>query len=187
MILNASIFITLSRIFLAVLMIAAVFFNMSIQVIFLIFLVASMTDWLDGFVARQFNQVTELGAYLDPVADKALFCCGLIVFFIITKDRFIALLGGLMVLREVLVSWLRWHMSSRNQQEGLPVSYSAKLKTTFQLLAIGYGLLSLQSESIFPFIICYLLIVLAFIFSIISMVGYIKNSYQLLTMSGKTP
>jgi CDP-diacylglycerol--glycerol-3-phosphate 3-phosphatidyltransferase len=185
---NASVLITISRIVLAIIMVCAVLFQASIPFLLGMFFVASMTDWLDGFVARKLNQVTELGAYLDPVADKVLFVCGLFAFYVVTQDEVVALFGGLMVIREFIVSWLRLYLSRRYQgSQALAVSYFAKLKTTFQLLAIGYGFLSLVFSNIFPYDICHLLIVLAFIFSIISMFGYVKKFYQVLTISGKTP
>ena len=185
---NASVLITMSRMVLAIFMIGAVSMQASVSFLLCVFFVASMTDWLDGFVARKLNQVTELGAYLDPVADKVLFVCGLVAFYCVTHDEVVALFGGLMVIREFIVSWLRLYLSRRYQgSQALSVSYFAKLKTTFQLLAIGYGFLSLVYSSIFPYDICHLLIVLAFIFSTISMFGYVKKFYQVLTINVNKP
>ncbi len=188
MVINASILITLSRIVLALMMLITLYLPLSLHALFVLFLVASWTDWLDGFVARKYQQVTEVGAYLDPVADKVLFVSGLVVFCWLTNDGFMALLGGLMVIRELIVSWLRFYLSmARQDRTSLSVSYFAKLKTTFQLLSIGYGLLALQYPNYLPYYICYILIVLAFIFSILSMFGYVKKFYQVLTIIGKKP
>ena len=105
---------------------------------FWIFVVAAMTDFFDGWLARKFNQVSELGKMLDPIADK--------VMVVIALSLIIAL-GGLsavlvvpmaiILTREILISGVREFLGDIK----LPVTTAAKFKTTFQMIAIGTLLL----------------------------------------------
>jgi cardiolipin synthase len=102
-----------------------------------LFSVLAFTDYLDGYLARKLNQQSELGALLDPIADKVLIAA-LIVALVGTSD--IArwdIAGAILILcREFLVSGLREFLGQRNLP--LPVTTLAKWKTTVQLVAIGW-------------------------------------------------
>lgn len=101
----------------------------------LIFAVAAGTDWVDGYVARRFNQVSPLGRMLDPIADKLL--VGLVMAALAWDGSFSALdLVPVMVIlfREFFISGLREFLG--NAEVVLPVSRLAKWKTTLQLVAI---------------------------------------------------
>jgi len=97
-----------------------------------LFAVASLTDWLDGFLARKLNQATELGAFLDPVADKLL----VVVVLLVLLSAFPALLPpvAIIVLRELIVSALREWTAGRGRRVG--VAFLGKLKAAIQMLAI---------------------------------------------------
>jgi cardiolipin synthase len=102
-----------------------------------LFSVAGVTDWLDGHMARRWAQQSELGRFLDPIADKLLVSATL--FMLVAKGRFsteLALLPALVILcREILVSGLREYLAEL--RVGLPVSRLAKWKTAIQMVAIG--------------------------------------------------
>jgi cardiolipin synthase (CMP-forming) len=102
-----------------------------------LFSAAGVTDWLDGHMARRWAQQSELGRFLDPVADKLLVSATL--FMLVAKGRFStewALLPALVILcREILVSGLREYLAEL--RVGLPVSKLAKWKTAIQMVAIG--------------------------------------------------
>src|SRR5712675_552985 len=102
-----------------------------------LFSAAGVTDWLDGHMARRWAQQSELGRFLDPIADKLLVAATL--FMLVAKGRFIsewALLPALVILcREILVSGLREYLAAL--RVGLPVSRLAKWKTAIQMIAIG--------------------------------------------------
>jgi cardiolipin synthase (CMP-forming) len=102
-----------------------------------LFSAAGVTDWLDGHMARRWAQQSELGRFLDPIADKLLVAATL--FMLVAKGRLSAewaLLPALVILcREILVSGLREYLAEL--RVGLPVSKLAKWKTAIQMVAIG--------------------------------------------------
>jgi cardiolipin synthase len=101
-----------------------------------LFAAAGFTDWLDGHVARRWEQQSELGRFLDPIADKLLVSATL--FMLSTTDRLTgpAILPALVILcREILVSGLREYLAGL--RVGLPVSRLAKWKTAIQMIAIA--------------------------------------------------
>jgi cardiolipin synthase (CMP-forming) len=101
-----------------------------------LFSLAGLTDWLDGRLARAWKQQSEMGRFLDPIADKLLVATTL--FMLAWMGRFspVALLPALVILsREILVSGLREHLA--RLRVGLPVSRLARWKTGIQMFAIG--------------------------------------------------
>lgn len=101
-----------------------------------IFTLAGITDWLDGHMARRWQQQSELGRFLDPIADKLLVSAAL--FMLVARGRISepTILPALVILmREILVSGLREHLATL--RVGLPVSRLAKWKTGIQMVAIG--------------------------------------------------
>ncbi len=98
------------------------------------FVVAAVTDFFDGWLARRWNVVSLLGAILDPIADKVLIA-GAIVGLVATGDVGVALPGGLILFREFAVSALRETLAPRGLR--LPVTTLAKWKTTVQLIALA--------------------------------------------------
>jgi len=101
-----------------------------------LFSAAGVTDWLDGHMARRWAQQSELGRFLDPIADKLLVAATL--FMLVATDRLSsgAVLPALVILcREILVSGLREYLAEL--RVGLPVSKLAKWKTGIQMVAIG--------------------------------------------------
>ena len=108
---------------------------------FLAFVVAAITDFFDGWLARRLKAESLLGAILDPIADKALVAAA-IVGLLASGFSGIALPAGLILFREFAVSALRESLAPRGLR--LPVTFLAKWKTTLQLVALGL-LLFLQS------------------------------------------
>ncbi|OGP49944.1 MAG: CDP-diacylglycerol--glycerol-3-phosphate 3-phosphatidyltransferase [Deltaproteobacteria bacterium RBG_13_43_22] len=97
-----------------------------------IFTVAFFTDWLDGFIARKKNLITKFGKILDPLADKLLIGCSLIV--LIGLDWVAAWMGVLLIGREIAVTWLRSILAGKGHI--LASSWWGKYKTFFQAIAI---------------------------------------------------
>lgn len=115
-----------------------------------LFSAAALTDWLDGHMARRWAQQSELGRFLDPIADKLLVAATL--FMLVAKGRFSsewALLPALVILcREILVSGLREYLAGL--RVGLPVSRLAKWKTTIQMFAIGVLIVGSAGPAFLP-------------------------------------
>ena len=102
-----------------------------------IFSVASLTDWLDGYLARRMGQMTPFGAFLDPVADKLLVAVALILLVEAHASALLAIPALVIVGREIVVSALREWMSTHGDRSGgVRVSMVAKVKTGFQMTAI---------------------------------------------------
>jgi cardiolipin synthase (CMP-forming) len=102
-----------------------------------LFSAAGITDWLDGHMARRWEQQSELGRFLDPIADKLLVSATL--FMLTATDRLsgLTILPALVILcREILVSGLREYLAGLSV--GVPVSRLAKWKTMIQMMAIGW-------------------------------------------------
>jgi len=98
----------------------------------LIFASAFITDWLDGFIARKKNLVTKFGKIFDPLADKLLIGCSLIM--LVGMDRVEAWIGVLIIGREIAVTWLRAMLSAKGHI--LASSWWGKYKTFFQAVAL---------------------------------------------------
>jgi cardiolipin synthase (CMP-forming) len=102
-----------------------------------LFSAAGVTDWLDGHVARRWEQQSELGRFLDPIADKLLVSATLFMLTATGRLTSHAVLPALVILcRELLVSGLREYLAGL--RVGLPVSRLAKWKTMIQMMAIGW-------------------------------------------------
>ncbi len=102
----------------------------------LIFSIASLTDWADGYLARRMGQMTPFGEFLDPVADKLLVAVALIFLVEAHASALLAIPALVIVGREIVVSALREWMSKYSDQRGVRVSFVAKVKTGFQMTAI---------------------------------------------------
>ena len=101
-----------------------------------IFSIASLTDWLDGYLARRMGQMTPFGAFLDPVADKLLVAVALILLVEAHASALLAIPALVIVGREIVVSALREWMSTHSDRSGVRVSMVAKVKTGSQMTAI---------------------------------------------------
>ena len=100
------------------------------------FIVFAATDWLDGFLARNLNQTSSFGAFLDPVADKFLVCASLLVLVHLQRaDVFVALI---IIGREIAISALREWMAQIGASKSVAVHMLGKLKTMVQMTAIPF-------------------------------------------------
>lgn len=101
------------------------------------FTIAALTDWLDGYMARRENQISRIGQFLDPIADKLLVSAVLLLLVYNRKiDGFSVLPAVIILLREVAVSGLREYLAGLSVR--VPVSKLAKWKTTIQLVSLGF-------------------------------------------------
>ncbi|WP_049721917.1 CDP-diacylglycerol--glycerol-3-phosphate 3-phosphatidyltransferase [Gilvimarinus polysaccharolyticus] len=102
----------------------------------IIFSIAAITDWADGYVARKYNQSTKLGAFLDPVADKLMVVIALVLLVTLHSAPWFAVCACVIVGREIVISALREWMAELGQRASVAVSYIGKIKTTLQMVAI---------------------------------------------------
>jgi len=99
-----------------------------------VFLLAAITDGLDGYLARKLNQSSAFGAFLDPVADKLMVAAALIV--LVKLGRADAIIAFIIIGREITISALREWMAKLGESRSVTVSMLGKIKTAFQMLAI---------------------------------------------------
>jgi cardiolipin synthase len=107
--------------------------NLVATVLFILF---SLTDWLDGFLARKLNQTSAFGAFLDPVADKFLVCASLLV--LVDLGRVDVIVALLIIGREIAISSLREWMALIGAAKSVAVNLLGKLKTSLQMIAIPF-------------------------------------------------
>lgn len=105
----------------------------------LVFVVAGLTDWFDGYLARALNQTSAFGAFLDPVADKLMVATALIM--LVQLDRTNAVIAAVIIGREITISALREWMAQIGASKSVAVSMIGKIKTTAQMAAIPLLLL----------------------------------------------
>ena len=113
-----------------------------------IYVLISSTDFLDGLLARKLNQISDLGAFLDPVADKLMVCAALILLTDYYHTWFITIPSIIIISREILVSALREWMSEIGKRANISVSWIGKSKTFMQMISI---LFLLFQQSLFIF------------------------------------
>ena len=102
----------------------------------MVFIVASVTDWFDGWLARRLGQTSQFGAFLDPVADKLLVSVALILLLHRMDNVFITLAAMVVIGREIVISALREWMAQLGKRASVAVNSIAKLKTGVQMTAI---------------------------------------------------
>ncbi|MEW4982135.1 MAG: CDP-diacylglycerol--glycerol-3-phosphate 3-phosphatidyltransferase [Cycloclasticus sp.] len=102
----------------------------------LLFIIASLTDWFDGFLARKLSLQTAFGEFLDPVADKLMVVIILVLIVQADPAVYIAIPAAIIIGREVLVTSLREWMAEIGQRSVVKVSWVGKYKTAFQMLSI---------------------------------------------------
>lgn len=146
----------------------------------LIFIFACITDWLDGHVARKYNQTSQFGAFLDPVADKMLVTITLVILAASYDSPWYVIPAAIIVAREVLVSALREWMAEQRQRNAVAVGMIGKVKTTFQMIAL---IVLLATDPSGPRLIWgagYILINFAAVLTVWSMYTYLRTAWPLL-------
>ena len=139
-----------------------------------IFIVASLTDMLDGKIARKYNLVTNFGKFMDPLADKLLVCSAMIC--LIELDRLAAWIVIVIIAREFIISGFRLVASDNGVV--IAASYWGKFKTTFQMLMVIVLILDIQM----PFfqILGTVLTYVALILTVVSLIAYIVKNKDVL-------
>ena len=138
-----------------------------------IFIVASLTDMLDGKIARKYNLVTNFGKFMDPLADKLLVCSAMIC--LIELDRLAAWIVIVIIAREFIISGFRLVASDNGVV--IEASYWGKFKTTFQMLMIIVLILNLGG--VFD-MIGLALTWIALILTVVSLIDYLVKNKQVI-------
>ena len=110
----------------------------------IVFMVAGLTDWLDGYLARRMNLTTRFGAFLDPVADKLMVAVTLVLIVQADPSPLVAISAAVIVGREITIASLREWMAEIGQRKKVAVSNLGKWKTTAQMVSITILLLGMD-------------------------------------------
>ena len=154
--------LTFSRILLAVIIFLLLMSSDGYLLALILFFLASITDYFDGYLARKYNAVSELGEVLDPIADKILIVFVLFGLAVNLSSYLIAFIGAFIITREIWVGALRDLNARNNRRDATNVTFLAKIKTTIQLFTLSMYLLALTLNNM-------LLIIFADIFLFISL------------------
>ena len=189
--------LTIFRIILVPIMIIIPFINIQGSVygipitwiiIDLIFILAAITDELDGYIARSRNQITTFGKFLDPIADKILVLTAMIML-VESNNRIPAVIPVIVLFREFVVSGYRL-VAAGKQGKVIAASMLGKIKTTTQMMAVTFALIDMNP--IFKFVsgeltgasrafnaLWSILMVISVIATIISGINYVKDGKEL--------
>lgn len=141
-----------------------------------IFIAASLTDTLDGYLARKYHLVTNFGKFMDPLADKLLVCSALICFT--STGQLAVWITIIIIAREFIISGFR--LIAADNGIVIAASYWGKFKTVSQMIMIILMIMDIQNE-IFQGLIT-LFVVIAVALTIISLVDYIVKNKKVLSM-----
>lgn len=143
----------------------------------IIFIVAGITDWLDGYLARKLDQTTPFGAFLDPVADKLIVAVALVIVVYRHPSMHVLIPSLIIIGREITVSALREWMAEVGNRRAVAVSYLGKIKTTAQIIAIIFLLWYQPIGMLNTFEIGKWLLDIAAVLTVLSMVGYLRAAF----------
>lgn len=133
-----------------------------------IFIVASLTDMLDGMIARKYNLITNFGKFMDPLADKLLVCSALVC--LVELERIPAWVVIIIIAREFIISGFRLIASDNGVV--IAASYYGKFKTTFQILMICLMIADIEAISMLTMVVMWIAVIL----TVVSLIDYlVKN------------
>ncbi len=180
--LNLPTYLTLMRIALIPVMVAFFYLPWAWTHILcaVIFSIAGITDWLDGYLARRMNQTTRFGAFLDPVADKLMVSVALVLIVQADPTPYVAIASAIIIGREITIASLREWMAEIGQRAKVEVSSLGKWKTTLQITAIIILLMSLDQGLTVLKMPGQVLLLFAAILTLWSMTLYLKAAIPLL-------
>ena len=150
----------------------------------IIFMVAAFTDWLDGYLARRWDQTSAFGAFLDPVADKLIVAAALIILVernpTSAESIYLALPTIVIIGREIAISALREWMAEIGERAAVAVSMIGKVKTAVQMLAIMLLLYQAPIVGVSAADAGLVLLYMSAILTFYSMVIYLRAAWPIL-------
>lgn len=142
----------------------------------IIFTIACITDWLDGYLARVMNQTSPFGAFLDPIADKLAVAIALVLLVGESHFFYMTLPAAIIVGREIIVSGLREWMAELGKRASVAVSFTSKVKTAVQMSAIIL-LIAFDPQNSWLGVLGYVLLYIAALLTLLTMFAYLKLSW----------
>jgi CDP-diacylglycerol--glycerol-3-phosphate 3-phosphatidyltransferase len=139
----------------------------------ILFFIASITDYFDGYLARKHHLVSQLGEILDPIADKILIVFLLFAISVNLNSYYIGFLSAMIITREIWVGALRDFNARRQKLSATKVTFLAKIKTTIQLITISTYLFGLALNNMLIILIADMMLFISFL--ITSYTGFIYS------------
>ncbi len=149
----------------------------------MVFLAAALTDWLDGWIARRYNQESSFGAFLDPVADKLMVAVTLVLLVQANPKWWLAVVAAVIIGREISISALREWMAELGQRTRIRVGGLGKLKTIMQMTAMTMLLWRDPLFTIPIYELGLVLLVIAAVLTLWSMGQYLRAAAQTIAES----
>lgn len=150
----------------------------------IIFALAGITDWLDGYLARKLDQGTPFGAFLDPVADKLMVAIALILLVEQFEVWWFTVPAMFIVGREIVISALREWMAEIGNRTSVAVSYIGKVKTGFQIAAILVLLAAIPEGEGIMLTLGIVLLYVTVLLTLWSMVVYLRAAWPTFDING---
>jgi CDP-diacylglycerol--glycerol-3-phosphate 3-phosphatidyltransferase len=170
--------LTYFRIFVAPIIFLLITFYDSYGWALFLFLLASISDYWDGFLARKYNLESMIGAVLDPIADKILVTFLVLALSIELSSIYIGMLGGIMLVREFWVAALRDLNARQENSNATKVTLLAKIKTFLQFITFSLYLFGLFQNNALILFISNFFLFLALIITLQSGLAYTKATFQ---------
>ena len=145
-----------------------------------IFVIASLSDWVDGYLARSMQLESSFGAFLDPVADKLMVVVIIVLLVEAHPSIYIALPSVVIIAREISISALREWMAQLGSSTTVKVSFIGKTKTVAQMLALGFMIFSEPFMGLPIYEIGLLIYYVAAILTIVSMIVYLRAAWPII-------
>ena len=170
--------LTLSRIFLASLIFLLLMSPDGYLLALILFFLAGITDYFDGYLARKYNGVSQLGEILDPIADKILILFTLFGLSINLSSYLIGFIGALIITREIWVGALRDLNARNNNTNATKVTFIAKIKTSIQLFTITIYLIGLALNQMLLIVIGDLFLFISLFITLYTGYTYTLNTFK---------
>ena len=170
--------LTLSRIFLATLIFLLLMSPDGYLIALILFFIAGITDYFDGYLARKYNAVSQLGEILDPIADKILILFVLFGLAINLSSYLIGFIGAIIITREIWVGALRDLNARNGKSDSTKVTFLAKIKTSVQLSTLSVYLFGLAINSMFIIVIADIFLFMSLFITLYTGYIYTLNTFK---------
>ena len=170
--------LTFLRIFLALIIFLLLMKPDGYLLALILFIIASVTDYFDGYLARKYNATSQIGEILDPIADKVLLVFALIGLSINLSSYLVGFISSLIITREIWVGALRDMNSRYGNTMATKVTFLAKIKTSTQLFTISIYLLGLSLNNMLMIVLGDIFLFLSFLITMYTGLIYTRNSFK---------
>ena len=170
--------LTFARIIIAVFIFMLLALKNYYALALVLFFIAGLTDYFDGFLARKYNATSQIGEILDPIADKILIIFLFFGLALNLSSFLIGFAGSLIITREIWISALRDFNSRNNNVNATKVIYIAKIKTTIQLFTIAVYLAALAFNKMFLVILGDIFIIISVLITLYTGYVYTYNTFK---------